>query len=689
MNETTSSPPLTEIGRYRIQGEIGSGGMGVVYRALDRDLGRVVAIKMLKPRSASTTDRERFLREARTAAKLQHPCIVPIHEIGMLGDRPYLVMDFIAGYTLADLLAAGRRGGQAGAGAAPPPASGNPTVDDLPQPGTDSGQAASVIGGGESPTRAQPPDRPAPSPGAAPGDPIRVVALPDEVPRLSQRVSLEILRDVCLALEHAHSHGIIHRDIKPSNILIDKASRRPYLTDFGLAREVLDPERITLSGTIVGTPQYMAPEIATGGDEQLTSAVDVYGLGAVLYEILADRPPHDGRSAVEVVYKVIHEDAAPPSRHNPRTHRDLETIVMRCLDKDPRRRYPTARDLADELGRFLAGEPILARPAGAMTRVFRRVSRHKPVAAALGFALFVLAASLALRLDDAVQRRRAAGAALREGIRRLESGDTEGAVQTLADASALARTDVEIERWLQTARQRQHERRRADLEQARQAALAEQAARRAAALPHYGKGEELRGKAAVLVLHGDLAARQAYLENAVEAYGRAVEQDPGFAEAFTGRGRVHVELGDARRAHEDFRTAVRLRPEFTEAYLGRLQLLTEEYEALWMKTGRVTSADIGSMSSLPDLTGDPDAEAIKRIIDEDIRTVLALGVKPEETRYFEGWLLRNAGDREGARKAFEEAITLWKYYAPGYEGRACMRLLLGDPDLDGIQRDLD
>ena len=652
---------LTDFGKYRILEEIGSGGMGVVYRALDRDLGRTVAIKMLRPRADCPTDLDRFMREARTAARLQHPNIVPIHEVGNVDGRPYLAMDHIAGCTLADLISGTRP--------ARPPA------------GAESSEAGSTVGRDAPATRsADGSSSPAASPTAA-----RVPALPP----LAPRAALELMRDVALAVDYAHGQGIIHRDLKPSNILVDEAARRPYITDFGLAREVLDPERITLSGTILGTPQYMAPEQADAREDALSAAADLWSLGAILYEVLTGGPPFDGRGPVDVVYKLLHEDPDPPMKVNPRVHRDLDTVVLKCLEKDPRRRYASARDLADDLGRFLAGEPILARPVGPVSRLVQRAARHRGVTVALGFALLAVAASAGWLAWDAAARRREARALLADGLRGLEAGDPESAVRALSDAAALRRDDPEITRWLAAARKQSEERRAQELGSARQAALAEQAERRARALPHYLKGEELREKAATLVRMGTLDDRPAYLRDAEQAYARAIELDAEFAEACTGRGRILVELGDVARAHVDLARAIRLGPEHTEAYRARLMLRSEEYETLWTSAGRVQDSDIGSITALPDLTGVPEAEALRAAIAEDIRAVLALGVRPEETRYFEGWLQRIAGDLDAAYRSFDESIALWRYYAPAYEGRATIRLLRLDPDVAAVERDLD
>ena len=165
--------------------------------------------------------------------------------------------------------------------------------------------------------------------------------------------------------------GILHRDLKPSNILLDEQGQ-PHVSDFGLAKQVAGDESLTVSGALLGTPAYMAPEQASGNKRLVTTLSDVYGLGAVLYALLTGKPPFDGDSVMETLDRVRDQPPLPPSRLNPRVPRDLEIICLKCLDKDPRRRYGSARALAEELNRFHRGEPILARRSSALERSWRR-----------------------------------------------------------------------------------------------------------------------------------------------------------------------------------------------------------------------------------------------------------------------------------------------------------------------------
>jgi tetratricopeptide (TPR) repeat protein len=211
---------------------------------------------------------------------------------------------------------------------------------------------------------------------------------------LAPRDAARLVSLAARAVDHAHRRGILHRDLKPANILVDEAGE-PFLTDFGLARR-LDPEGggATRTGLLLGTPGYMAPEQAAGKPDDLTTATDVYGLGSVLYACLTGRPPHAGSSLVETLDRIRTSPPEPPSRINPRVPRDLEVICLKCLEMDPRRRYGTARELGDDLDRWLRGEPILARPVSTLTRA-RLWARRRPLPAAL---LAALAAAIVVGL---------------------------------------------------------------------------------------------------------------------------------------------------------------------------------------------------------------------------------------------------------------------------------------------------
>lgn len=332
--DAPQSPQVPELGHrfgdYELLEEIGRGGMGVIFRARQVSLGRVVALKMILAGSYATGETvERFRAEAKAAANLHHPNIVPIHEIGMQDGRHFFSMDYVDGGSLHQLLTKG------------------------PLP-----------------------------------------------PRDAARLLLPIAE----ALEHAHRQGIVHRDIKPANILLasgvleragDTIAGRtqpplaiPRLTDFGLAKFLESGSGLTASGETMGTPSFMPPEQASGKSREVGPRSDIYSLGAVLYTMLTGRPPFQAATAVETLRLVVECEPLPPHQLNPVLPRDLETICLTCLQKEPARRYASAQELADELQRFLDGQPIKARPVGALERAWRWCRRNPAMAASLA-AVFV------------------------------------------------------------------------------------------------------------------------------------------------------------------------------------------------------------------------------------------------------------------------------------------------------------
>lgn len=311
------------IGDYELLDEIARGGMGVVFRARQVSLQRVVALKMILAGAfASPTEVKRFRTEAENAAALDHPHIVPIYEVGEHEGQPYFSMKLIDGPSLARWLAD------------------------------------------------RPPNR--------------------HRDARHQRTVAQLVAQVARAVHHAHQRGVLHRDLKPGNVLLQLPAGTPHVTDFGLAKRTEGGVTVSRSGSIVGTPAYMAPEQARG-EKGLSVAADVWSLGAILYEGITSRVPFSGDAPLDVLLRVIETEPAAPRAVNPAVDRDLQIVCLKCLEKVPGRRYASAAALADDLERWLRGEPIAARPAGSVERVVKWV-RRRPAVAAMAAALVLVTA---------------------------------------------------------------------------------------------------------------------------------------------------------------------------------------------------------------------------------------------------------------------------------------------------------
>jgi serine/threonine protein kinase/Tfp pilus assembly protein PilF len=332
---------------YRILGELGRGGMGVVYKARQVGLNRTVALKMIIAGAHASGDQLlRFQAEAEAVAQLQHPNIVQVYDIGQRDGLPFFSLEFVDGKPL------------------------DRDLDGKPQP--------------------------------------------------EQRAA-ELAETLARAMHYAHDRGIMHRDLKPANVLLTKAGV-PKISDFGLAKQLEGESSQTKTGTIMGTPSYMAPEQGRG-DKQINHLADVYALGSMLYEFMTGRPPFLAPTPLKTLMRLLHEEPVPPSKVQPGISRDLETICMKCLQKDPRRRYETAAALADDLHRFQVGEAILARRVSRTERAWRWCKRNPRTAilsSAVAVLLAVVAVSLSLTLLRMSRDRAAIAETRQQAEQRLE-----------------------------------------------------------------------------------------------------------------------------------------------------------------------------------------------------------------------------------------------------------------------------
>jgi serine/threonine protein kinase len=360
---------------YRIRRQIGRGGMGVVFEAEQLSLGRTVALKVLPPMALrNERSMNRFRGEATAVARLSHPRIVAVHGFNVRDGVAYLAMEYVDGLDLAevlDRLKAARTHGRRFVRISGP----NLEKDIIKW-----AQGRKLMG-------------------TMPGDPrIRngiVVDLRNPFPMM-----VAIVADVADALRHAHAHGVIHRDIKPSNLLLDREGRIK-LSDFGLAKDI-DAASVTESGDFVGSPAYVSPEQASTRRARVDERSDIYSLGVTLYELLTLHQPFSGKNVAVILKQILTGDPPLPTALNPRIPRDLETIVLEAIERDPSKRYQTAEAFGDDLRRFLNFEPVEARPRGPGARSWRFVRRHRVAAAlvSMGLLIVTLVGLLARGLGD-------------------------------------------------------------------------------------------------------------------------------------------------------------------------------------------------------------------------------------------------------------------------------------------------
>lgn len=386
LHETFASAPSEQdtverdrqkFGNYEIIDEIARGGMGVVYRARQINADRIVALKLIRGSDPDPKELQRFQAEAKAAAKLDHPNIVPIYDVGTMAGEPFFAMKFVEGESLSQRL------------------------DGKP---------------------------------------------------LDARVAAQLVRDVAAGIAHAHQHDIIHRDLKPGNVLLD-ASDTPLVTDFGLAKLSDEESDLTRTGQAIGTPAYMPPEQASGDRDKIDHCSDVYSLGAVLYACLTGRPPFQGSSAMATVMAVMKDEPVSPRLLKADVPKDIETICLKCLEKDSAGRYQSALDLRDDLGRFLSNQPILARPVSTYERTVKWVRRNPLGTGLVAAVVLALAGLTAAAVANSYSERLAMS---------LEEAKTQQALAVNSRNSAeemrgqAERTNDETQRAIETIRKTEY-----------------------------------------------------------------------------------------------------------------------------------------------------------------------------------------------------------------------------------------
>ncbi|MCE9584846.1 MAG: protein kinase [Planctomycetes bacterium] len=550
--------PRKTVGKFTLLRELGRGGMGVVYLAHDNDLGRDVALKMLLSAETSPVEMERFRREARAAAKLRHPNIVPVYETGTESGKAYFAMEFVKGRSL-------ERGLK------------------------------------EAPLRRR----------------------------------AEIVRDVARALEFAHGLGVVHRDIKPANIMLAEDGR-PVVMDFGLAKHMGDARNLTQAGTIMGTPNYMSPEQATGDPGAIDGRSDVFALGAVLYFLITDKPPFERVDSVQTVLAVLHDAPVLPRKILHDVPRDLETICLKALAKKPEKRFQSAEEMAADLDRYLAGTAIAARPPGSGERAIAWAARHPAKLAAGAVAAVGLAAVIGVWASGASERsgrdRQAAEAAEKKKLEDAAIARKSGA----ADFVRVGREQLDVaEKCMMT-----------------------------------GRADDLR----------------ASLARAIEAFGKALAADDACAEAFAGRGRALRLRGETDAAIKDLARAGQLAPKLAEAPyelgLARLDLFIEAKNA-----AQAEPSSGGQPSPAARLARDRQLAAA-----EDLSRAASLPPSPGREWmpiHAHAAIAFLAGKLADARADLDQVITKSPFRDDALALRAYILLLGAPPDTKGAIEDLD
>lgn len=651
-------------GKYTIEKKLGQGGMGVVYLAYDQILKQAVALKIMALKSES--EMERFLREVRAAARLKHPNIVQVYEVGTEGQYHYFTMEYIEGHSLSAL------------------------IQNEP---------------------------------------------------LTPKKTAEIIRDIAIALDYAHHEGIIHRDLKPANILVT-ADQRVYLMDFGLAKEMAGLEKaLTLSGTIMGTPDYMSPEQIRGEKKNIDARSDIFSLGATFYHALTGQTPFLGRGLYQVLERVINSEPLPLRRLVRNLPRDMEIICLKCLEKEPERRYQTAQALADDLTAYLKGDNISIRPDGLFTKLLRKTRRHKIAAfSLLGAVAAIIIVIIVTFAIASVNTRRQIAELRNNALRAYQLNNFPEALmlanQVLTHSPKDAKMielrnecQIALDKDKQERQQREIERKQAEQEQINKQQAEELRAEAKTILdgvvddlppdqkievakealvkdPSFGQAWLFIGRTykamgkednaldsfrkaievepslfSAYYEKGLILAAKGLRKDAIADFSKAIEYNPKYDQAFYKRGTLYYAQGDFDLAISDFQTTILLNPEFGDAYndIGSAYLSMDDVDTALIKYSNAITLFSGLLKSYQDKTAElvkagkiSEAMSEHNPKEDEIIAILAIlytnrGVAYQQKKQY-----------DTALNDFTDAIKIYGRYPASYYSRAFAYAEMGD-----------
>ncbi|MFH1228530.1 MAG: tetratricopeptide repeat protein [Planctomycetota bacterium] len=567
--------PETFQERYQIEEKLGQGGMGAVYLALDQSLNRRVALKVIT--SDDKESLERFQREAQAIAKLKHPNIIQVYDVGLIKKQHYFTMEYIEGTTLEKVAESKKK-----------------------------------------------PD-------------IRNV--------------VNIIRQIASALDYAHSQNLIHRDIKPANILIDK-NGSAYLTDFGIAKQLTGLDRkLTVTGTTVGTPEYMSPEQTQGNDKEIDRRSDIFSLGATLYHCITGRLPFEAKQIYEMLSNIIHNDPPYPTAISRGVSKDLETICLKCLEKDRTKRYQTAGELADDLERYLSGEPILAKRTMYVTKLWYKAKKNKTTYGSIAAALLLLIIFSAYFTARSVRQEKLARQYLKTADEYFRKPDYEQAKEYYIkyleinkdDQAALSRKDecdkktaelkaIERNKLVKTQAEAEAKKREIEALSEAQAAYA----KAIAATKAFYKKDANMGK-----VWQQIDEAITILDNSIAKYPTAF--------GYSYRAMIYRMKDNRKKPEKDLTEAIRIKPDFISGYVLRAVVYLEEYIRIKIDLS-LSKNDMDLLSAEYEGKVTKDLETVSRISKENPDAFLSI---PEDLQMyqaiFEGMRLFFRGDDKGIR----------------------------------------